>query len=69
MKADLQALVNKAKDSLGAARSLIRDGYHDFAASRAYYAMFYFHITSDSRFNEYNPSRPLIGFGFFSCFE
>ena len=41
MKTDLQALINKAKDSLGAARSLIRDGYHDFAASRAYYAMFY----------------------------
>jgi len=41
MKSDLQALVTKAKYSLGAARSLIRDGYHDFAASRAYYAMFY----------------------------
>ena len=41
MKPDIFALVNKAKDSLGAARTLIRDGYYDFAASRAYYAMFY----------------------------
>ena len=41
MKPDLQALINKAKDSLGAARNLVRDGYFDFAASRAYYAMFY----------------------------
>jgi len=41
MNPDLQALLDKAKDSLGAARSLIRDGYFDFAASRAYYAMFY----------------------------
>ena len=28
-----------------------------------------FHIASDSRFNEYIPSRPLIGLGFFSCLE
>jgi len=41
MKPDILALVNKAKDSLGAARTLIRDGYYDFAASQAYYAMFY----------------------------
>jgi len=41
MKQDIQALVNKAKESLGATRILIRDGYYDFAASRAYYAMFY----------------------------
>ena len=27
------------------------------------------HITSDSRFNEYIPSKPFIGLGFFSCFE
>ena len=41
MKPDFQALIDKAKDSLGAARNLVRDGYFDFAASRAYYAMFY----------------------------
>ena len=28
-----------------------------------------FHILSDRRFNEYIPSRPLMGLGFFSCFE
>jgi uncharacterized protein (UPF0332 family) len=41
MKPDFLALVNKAKDNLGAARTLISDGYYDFAASRAYHAMFY----------------------------
>jgi uncharacterized protein (UPF0332 family) len=41
MKPDIQALVNKARNSLGAARTLVRGGYYDFAASRAYYAMFY----------------------------
>jgi uncharacterized protein (UPF0332 family) len=41
MNSDLQALIAKAKDSLGAARILVKDGYFDFAASRAYYAMFY----------------------------
>lgn len=41
MKPDILALIDKAKDSLGAARILIRDGYFDFAASRAYYAIFY----------------------------
>jgi uncharacterized protein (UPF0332 family) len=35
------ALIQKAKESLDAARGLLRDGYPDFAASRAYYAMFY----------------------------
>jgi len=32
MKPDIQALINKAKDSLGAAKALVRDGYQDFAA-------------------------------------
>jgi uncharacterized protein (UPF0332 family) len=41
MKPDIQALINKAKESLGAAKTLAKDGYNDFAASRAYYAMFY----------------------------
>ncbi|GIV84224.1 MAG: UPF0332 protein [Candidatus Roseilinea sp.] len=35
------ALLQKARDSLAAARSPLRNGYADFAASRAYYAMFY----------------------------
>jgi hypothetical protein len=29
MKPDILALIDKAKDSLGAARDLIRDGYFD----------------------------------------
>ena len=41
MKPDILALINKARDSLGAARTLVREGYFDFAAARAYYAMFY----------------------------
>ncbi len=41
MNPDIEALIHKAKKSLGAARSLIKDNYFDFAASRAYYAMFY----------------------------
>ena len=41
MKPNIFALLDKAKDSLGAAGTLIRDGYYDFAVSRAYYAMFY----------------------------
>jgi uncharacterized protein (UPF0332 family) len=38
---EIQALVDKAKESSQAARSLSKAGHHDFAASRAYYAMFY----------------------------
>jgi uncharacterized protein (UPF0332 family) len=41
MSLDIQALFRKAEESLAAARGLLRDGYFDFAASRAYYAMFY----------------------------
>lgn len=33
--------MDKARKSLEAARLLMNDGYYDFAASRAYYAMFY----------------------------
>lgn len=38
---EVRALIDKAKESLGAAQEILRDGYDDFAASRAYYAMFY----------------------------
>ena len=41
MNPDIEALIIKARKSLGAARILIEDSYFDFAASRAYYAMFY----------------------------
>ena len=38
---EVEALLAKAKASNEAARLLQREGYGDFAASRAYYAMFY----------------------------
>ncbi len=41
MKAEAQALLAKARDSLQAGKLLSREGYSDFAASRAYYAMLY----------------------------
>jgi len=41
MKPEAQLLLEKARESLAAARLLAKEGYHDFAASRAYYAMFY----------------------------
>ncbi len=37
----IEALIEKAKASTKAARRLTADGHDDFAASRAYYAMFY----------------------------
>ena|ERR1041385_1184176 len=41
MKEDTQFLLDKAESAIGAAETLLRDGYRDFAAGRAYYAMFY----------------------------
>lgn len=42
MKAnDIEALIQKAKSSLNAAGCLLETNHSDFAASRAYYAMFY----------------------------
>ena len=38
---EVQALIEKAKESTAAAQSLAKDDHYDFAASRAYYAMFY----------------------------
>jgi uncharacterized protein (UPF0332 family) len=38
---DQQELLEKACESLEAAKLLLEGGYPDFAASRAYYAMFY----------------------------
>ncbi len=38
---EIEFLLQKAKESLDAVRSLLRDGYPGFSASRAYYAMFY----------------------------
>lgn len=41
MNAEQQALLAKARRSIAAARRLAAEGDLDFAASRAYYAMFY----------------------------
>ena len=41
MTAELEALIEKGRRSLGAARRLFGEGDYDFAASRTYYAMFY----------------------------
>jgi len=41
MTQEQQALFDKARDSVRAARLLASDGLYDFAVSRAYYAMFY----------------------------
>jgi uncharacterized protein (UPF0332 family) len=41
MTEDQLELLEKALDSLSAARLLLDGGYPDFAASRAYYTMFY----------------------------
>lgn len=41
MTSSIEALLAKARESIAAAQLLIKDGYFDFAASRAYYAMFY----------------------------
>lgn len=38
---DIRALMDKAKESLAVAQELLQNGHEDFAASRAYYAMFY----------------------------
>ena len=38
---EIRALMDKAKESLEVARELLRGGHADFAASRAYYSMFY----------------------------
>lgn len=41
MSAEVEALLQKARDSLQAAELLSREGFHAFAASRAYYGMLY----------------------------
>lgn len=41
MTEDQAELLKKAEESLAAARLLLNEGYADYAASRAYYTMFY----------------------------
>lgn len=41
MRTDQKLLLEKARDSLEAARLLAAEEFYDFSASRSYYAMFY----------------------------
>lgn len=38
---DISELIEKAKESLDAAKSLFKDEFYDFSTGRSYYAMFY----------------------------
>ena len=38
---DISELMQKAKESLEAAKSLCRDGFYGFSVGRSYYSMFY----------------------------
>jgi len=38
---DISELIEKAKESLDAAKSLFDNGFYDFSVGRSYYAMFY----------------------------
>ena len=38
---DISELIEKAKESLDAAKSLFENGFYDFSVGRSYYAMFY----------------------------
>jgi uncharacterized protein (UPF0332 family) len=38
---EIEANMERAEQAVDAARKLVSDGYYDFAASRAYYAVFY----------------------------
>lgn len=55
---EIQALLEKAKRSLKASKSLIDSGDYDFAISRAYYAMFYcaeaMLLTKDLKFSKHS---------------
>lgn len=41
MTREQEDLLRKARESVGAAKAMMREGFFDFAAGRAYYAMFY----------------------------
>lgn len=60
-----EALINKAKESLKAAKILNKDRLFDFAISRAYYAMFYvaeaFLLKKDLTFSKHSAVISAIG--------
>jgi len=41
LSSEVIANLERAEQAVDAARKLVSDGYYDFAASRAYYAVFY----------------------------
>lgn len=43
---EIVANLERATQSVQAAKELIRTGYYDFAASRAYYAVFYWSLAN-----------------------
>lgn len=57
MKEEIKNLIEKARRSLAAAKDLFNSGYFDFAASRAYYALFYVSeallLMKDKTFNKH----------------
>lgn len=55
---DIKELIDKAKESLDAARLLADNGFYDFSVSRAYYAMYYsaeaFLLTKELAFSKHS---------------
>jgi uncharacterized protein (UPF0332 family) len=47
MNPQVVSLLEKAKDSRDAAELLRQENYPDFAASRAYYALFYIRVVAE----------------------
>lgn len=54
---EIAANLERAEQSLQAARQLASGGYYDFAASRAYYAAFYAAIHYRTLLHAYNANR------------
>jgi uncharacterized protein (UPF0332 family) len=65
MTSGIEALFTKARESLAAAHVLTKDGYYDFATSRAYYAMFYVAsaLLADLRLSYSSHSAVISAFG------
>jgi uncharacterized protein (UPF0332 family) len=65
MKPEQEDLLRKAEDSLSAAQLMQENGYHEFAASRAYYAMFYlaeaFLLGKDLAFSKHSAVHAAFG--------
>ena len=58
MMTEVKSLLEKSCQSISASELLLKDGYIDFAASRAYYAMFYaveaLHLRSGLSFSKHS---------------